>query len=67
MIDIFIDAEGGLAAQQRAVRRCVEHAGLGDRDTICAMVGGIVALSSAYGLPAQWISSREMLPILQHA
>jgi len=35
--------------------------GLGDRDTTCAMVGGIVALSSRE-VPAQWIATREPLP-----
>ena len=37
--------------------------GLGDRDTICAIVGGIVALSAgADSLPADWIAAREPLP-----
>lgn len=37
--------------------------GLGDVDTTCAMVGGIVALSAgAAGIPALWKSSREPLP-----
>ena len=35
--------------------------GLGDRDTTCAMVGGIVALSSRE-VPAAWIAAREPLP-----
>ena len=35
--------------------------GLGDRDTTCAMVGGIVALSSRE-VPAEWIAAREPLP-----
>jgi ADP-ribosylglycohydrolase len=35
--------------------------GLGDRDTTCAIVGGIVALS-AQSVPAAWIMSREPLP-----
>lgn len=39
-------------------------AGLGDRDTTCAIVGGIVALSSATGLPRSWIARRESLPAL---
>jgi ADP-ribosylglycohydrolase len=37
--------------------------GLGDRDTTCAMVGGIVA--SAVGrdaLPSAWLAAREALP-----
>jgi ADP-ribosylglycohydrolase len=37
--------------------------GLGDRDTTCAMVGGIVALSAgADSIPALWKVSREPLP-----
>lgn len=36
--------------------------GLGDRDTTCAIVGGIVALSAgAQAIPAEWLSSREAL------
>jgi ADP-ribosylglycohydrolase len=37
--------------------------GLGDRDTTCAMVGGIVAMSDrSQGIPAKWLQSREPLP-----
>ena len=36
-------------------------AGLGDRDTTCAMVGGIVALSTR-AIPRLWLASREPLP-----
>lgn len=37
--------------------------GLGDRDTTCAMVGGIVALSAGLeSIPAVWRASREVLP-----
>lgn len=37
--------------------------GLGDRDTTCAMVGGIVALSAgAASIPDAWIEAREPLP-----
>lgn len=36
-------------------------AGLGDRDTTCAMVGGIVALSSG-SVPEKWWKRREPLP-----
>jgi ADP-ribosylglycohydrolase len=39
-------------------------AGLGDRDTTCAMVGGIVALSDPSGLPPAWLERREALPKL---
>jgi hypothetical protein len=35
--------------------------GLGDRDTTCAIVGGIVALSARH-IPAQWLERREPLP-----
>jgi hypothetical protein len=35
---------------------------LGDRDTTCAIVGGIVALKVGYaGLPLDWRSARESL------
>jgi ADP-ribosylglycohydrolase len=38
---------------------------LGDRDTTCAMVGGIVACRvDRHGLPAQWLDRREPLPPL---
>ena len=38
--------------------------GLGDRDTTCAMVGGIVALSAgAASIPDAWIAAREPLPL----
>lgn len=36
-------------------------AAAGDRDTTCAIVGGIVALSAGE-VPAEWISRREPLP-----
>lgn len=37
--------------------------GLGDRDTTCAIVGGIVAsYTGIEGIPAEWLSSREPLP-----
>lgn len=35
-------------------------AGLGDRDTTCAIVGGIVALRTI--IPAEWLKCREALP-----
>lgn len=34
-------------------------AGLGDRDTTCAIVGGIVAMRSS--IPAEWVTAREPL------
>ena len=37
--------------------------GLGDRDTICAIVGGIVVLSAGIAsIPAAWQAAREPLP-----
>jgi len=36
--------------------------GLGDRDTTCAIVGGIVALGAGrQGIPADWLKSREAI------
>lgn len=41
-------------------------AGLGDRDTTCAIVGGIVALRvGRAGLPAELLAAREPLPALE--
>ena len=39
-------------------------AALGDRDTICAIVGSIVALITEEQLPKMWIESREPLTLL---
>ena len=40
--------------------------GLGDRDTTCAIVGGIVALSAGEkSIPNDWRQSRESLPFLK--
>src|SRR5512133_3292670 len=39
----------------------VTVSGLGDRDTTCAMVGGIIALHADCRIPEQWIRSREAL------
>lgn len=37
--------------------------GLGDRDTTCAIVGGIVALSADRAtIPTDWLESCEQLP-----
>jgi ADP-ribosylglycohydrolase len=37
--------------------------GLGDRDTTCAIVGGIVAMSSGVkSIPQSWIQAREPIP-----
>jgi ADP-ribosylglycohydrolase len=35
--------------------------GLGDRDTTCAIVGGILAVSPSIALPSSWLSCREPL------
>ncbi len=38
--------------------------GLGDRDTTCAIVGGIVAVSAGVeSIPKAWLESREPLPL----
>ena len=43
-------------------------AGLGDRDTTCAIVGGIVACAVGLdGLPARWLAMREPLDALGSA
>lgn len=34
---------------------------IGDADTNCAIVGGIVALSAPGGIPAEWLARREPL------
>jgi ADP-ribosylglycohydrolase len=48
---------------RRALWRTVSA--LGDRDTTCAMVGGIVACRVGHrGLPADWLACREPLPTL---
>lgn len=60
--------------------RCADHhldsveealwaavSGLGDRDTTCGMVGGIVAVPNRAELPAAWTSHREALPPLASA
>jgi ADP-ribosylglycohydrolase len=36
-------------------------AGLGDRDTTCAIVGGIVALAGQSSIPEEWLRAREPL------
>ncbi|HEY0072556.1 MAG TPA: ADP-ribosylglycohydrolase family protein [Abditibacteriaceae bacterium] len=38
--------------------------GLGDRDTTCAMVGGIVVNSSSASIPSQWQANSEPITIL---
>lgn len=40
-------------------------AGLGDRDTTCAIVGGVVACAvGVEGIPPAWVAAREPLPAL---
>jgi ADP-ribosylglycohydrolase len=36
-------------------------AGLGDRDTTCAIVGGIVAMNERASIPRAWLDAREVL------
>lgn len=49
-----------LASYEEALWATVS--GLGDRDTTCAIVGGIVALATgAEGIPGEWLASREAL------
>ena len=49
---------------RRALWRTVSA--LGDRDTTCAMVGGIVACRvGREGLPADWLACREPLPAIR--
>lgn len=52
-------AARNLEDYEEAMWRTVE--GLGDRDTTCAIVGGIVALTSRTPIPPEWLSSREPL------
>jgi ADP-ribosylglycohydrolase len=42
--------------------------GLGDRDTTCAIAGGVVAMHTGVeGIPREWIDAREPLPELPFA
>ena len=36
-------------------------AGLGDRDTTCAITGGVVVLARGAGIPGAWLAAREAL------
>ena len=50
-----------MASYEEALWLTVE--GLGDRDTTCAIVGGIVVgYTGVEGIPAEWLESREELP-----
>jgi len=40
-------------------------AGLGDRDTTCALVGGIVASKNEIAIPADWLAARETFDIFR--
>ena len=40
---------------------------LGDRDTTCAIVGGILAVKTGiHGIPVEWLQAREALPLQPH-
>lgn len=39
-------------------------AGFGDRDTTCAIVGGIIALHPAVKIPTDWLEARESLTVM---
>lgn len=50
-----------LGNYEKAIRQTLR--GLGDVDTTCAMVGGIVALyGGTENIPSEWLSAREPLP-----
>ncbi|HWJ07082.1 MAG TPA: ADP-ribosylglycohydrolase family protein [Steroidobacteraceae bacterium] len=51
-----------LGRYEEALWRTV--AGLGDRDTTCAIVGGIVAADPAIDLPPEWCAARELLDVV---
>ncbi|HEY1011455.1 MAG TPA: ADP-ribosylglycohydrolase family protein, partial [Herpetosiphonaceae bacterium] len=53
-------AGGWLGRYEEAIWQAL--AGLGDTDTVGAIVGGIVALSGGAGIPAAWLAAREPLP-----
>lgn len=54
-------AAGHLASYTEALWATV--AGLGDRDTTCAIVGGIIVCATGPGaIPADWLAARETLP-----
>lgn len=39
-------------------------AGLGDRDTTCAIVGGIVVMQTGFeDIPKEWLDCREPIPV----
>ena len=52
---------------ERAVRAALDLvaavSGLGDRDTTCAIVGGIVAATGA-AIPPDWLAAREPLDLI---
>jgi ADP-ribosylglycohydrolase len=76
--------DGSLVSAQDTVPLCIWAAGrqlddyeealwqtvsvLGDMDTNCAIVGGIVAAHVGIGgIPARWLESRESIPSLEDA
>ena len=50
---------GNLDHYKNAIWKTVE--GLGDRDTTCAIVGGIVASAASADIPQDWLGKRESL------
>jgi ADP-ribosylglycohydrolase len=46
---------------ERAMWTTVE--GLGDRDTTCAIVGGIVALAAPHTIPQAWLAARDPITV----
>ncbi|HKS09614.1 MAG TPA: ADP-ribosylglycohydrolase family protein [Pyrinomonadaceae bacterium] len=54
-------AGGSISSYEDALWLTVS--GLGDRDTTCAIVGGIVAMyTGVEGIPSEWLKAREPLP-----
>lgn len=41
--------------------------GLGDRDTTCAIVGGITVLHTTAGIPAEWLKLREPMATMERS
>jgi len=54
-------AAGHLSSYEDALWATVQ--GLGDRDTTCAIVGGIVVMyAGVESIPQSWLDAREALP-----
>jgi ADP-ribosylglycohydrolase len=58
-------AAGRLGSYEEALWRTVS--GLGDRDTTCAIAGGIIILHPEAEIPEEWLASREPLENLERA